>query len=625
LVCAASILLCRLPAAAAGDTRGHIDPDWFRRTLTEETAHWRAASVTANGFFQPSIDRQWRPVGKQIATLVSQSRLLFVMATGYEMTREPSYLEALRSGADFLLAHFRDTQQGGWFYSVDSAGQVVDEGKDAYGHAFVIFGLSHAARVTKDQRYTQAALEAWEEMKKRLRDSAGFYKPRTTRDWSQVRGNNSQNPMMHLFEALLALHDATGSKTVFQEAEAHAHNIFTRLFRENGGYLPEQYDASWKPLLLDQRVYLEIGHQFEWAFLLSHAVEKGFPKRYLAIGNRLLDYGMKAGYDAETGGIWSRGNYDGGLHARTPKGWWEQCEFLRALMHYAALRDRTELWERFDKSLAFVKASFIDSEYGGWFNSYDPERPREGGRLNKGSVWQVGYHVGGMYVEALRLSKLSAAGRQGNVASRFAGDVWTDQKAVWSSPFRMNRRRLTHIALPLAAGTAALIATDREAARLLPSTQDQALWSRRVSLAGAAYVLAGAVAAPILAGTLDHRPGAVSVGRSAAEALADSGIVVSVMKPMFWRERPTAEGGKGRFWRGKNTGFPSGHSMMSFAVATAVARNRHAPKWLAITAYTAAVAISFSRWPAQKHFPSDILVGAALGGLIGNYVATRSR
>jgi len=64
---------------------------------------------------------------------------------------------------------------------------------------------------------------------------------------------------------------------------------------------------------------------------------------------------------------------------------------------------------------------------------------------------------------------------------------------------------------------------------------------------------------------------------------------------------------------------------MSFAVATAVARNRRTPKWLAVTAYTAATAIGLSRWSARKHFPSDVFVGAALGGLIGNYVATRPR
>jgi len=150
-------------------------------------------------------------------------------------------------------------------------------------------------------------------------------------------------------------------------------------------------------------------------------------------------------------------------------------------------------------------------------------------------------------------------------------------------------------------------------------------YSTYVSRAGAAYVLAGAVAAPLFGGMLADKPGATSIGRSGAEALADSAIVTYVLKPVFWRERPTAAGGKGRFWHGKDNSFPSGHSLMSFAVATAVARNRRTLKWLAVTAYTAAAAVSLSRWTARKHFPSDVFAGAVFGGLIGNYVATRPR
>ena len=214
---------------------------------------------------------------------------------------------------------------------------------------------------------------------------------------------------------------------------------------------------------------------------------------------------------------------------------------------------------------------------------------------------------------------------QEHAVRRFFGDIWTDQKAIWSSPFRMNKHQFTRIALPLAAGTAALIASDRDAAQLFPNTPDQVRYSGYVSHAGAAYALAGAVTVPMLIGKLAEKPGATSIGRSGAEALADGAIVTYVLKPAFWRERPTAGGGKGRFWHGKDNSFPSGHSLMSFAVATAVARNRRTPKWLAVTAYTAATAVSLSRWPARKHFPSDVFVGAVLGGLIGNYVATRPR
>jgi len=44
-------------------------------------------------------------------------------------------------------------------------------------------------------------------------------------------------------------------------------------------------------------------------------------------------------------------------------------------------------------------------------------------------------------------------------------------------------------------------------------------------------------------------------------------------------------------------------------------------KWLKWSAYALAAGVSLSRYPAKKHFPSDILMGATLGYVTGNYLA----
>jgi mannobiose 2-epimerase len=394
-------------ACTSSDITRHVDGEWFRKALADETAHWRDAAFTPEGFFKVNLDRHWSWVGNQNGTLVSQSRQIFVMARGYELTHEASYLEALRKGADFLLERFRDFDQGLFFYSMTPEGKILDEGKSTYGLAFVIFALSHAGRVTGDDKYKKAALATWREMNSHLRDETGFFKPRTDRGYANVIGQNTQNPMMHLFEALLALYDATQSAEILRDAEDLANRIFTHLYQERGGCLPEIYDAEWRPAAATQQGRIELGHQFEWAFLLSHGVEKGMPARYLEIAERLLDYGMKVGYDSEEGGILSRSGYNGKA-IRGPKGWWEQCEALRAMMHWAELRGRTDLWPAFDKSLALVRSRFIDPEYGGWYSTDEPADPARGS--GKGSVWQVGYHVCGFYTEALRLLRLTGAG-----------------------------------------------------------------------------------------------------------------------------------------------------------------------------------------------------------------------
>lgn len=128
----------------------------------------------------------------------------------------------------------------------------------------------------------------------------------------------------------------------------------------------------------------------------------------------------------------------------------------------------------------------------------------------------------------------------------------------------------------------------------------------------------------MIAGGVKHEPELVKMGRLSAEAFVDSVIVNYAIKGVTARERPDQNDGQGRFWKGGQS-FPSGHAMNSFAVATAVARNKNCPRWLAITSYSVATFVSLSRWGARKHFPSDILVGGVLGGLIGDYVARRPR
>jgi membrane-associated phospholipid phosphatase len=206
----------------------------------------------------------------------------------------------------------------------------------------------------------------------------------------------------------------------------------------------------------------------------------------------------------------------------------------------------------------------------------------------------------------------------------FLKDVWHDQKAIWTSPFRMNRRQWLGIALPLAAGTAALIATDKDATKWLPNTPDQIRWSNRVSRTGALYTLGAVTGGTLLVGKETGRPEVFHTGRVMSEALVDSIIVNYGVKFATGRERPLENSGQGHFWKGGDA-FPSGHAMHSWAVAMALARNPHTPKWLKITSVGLSTGVSLSRWGAQKHFPSDVLVGGVFGGLIGNFVATRPR
>jgi len=63
---------------------------------------------------------------------------------------------------------------------------------------------------------------------------------------------------------------------------------------------------------------------------------------------------------------------------------------------------------------------------------------------------------------------------------------------------------------------------------------------------------------------------------------------------------------------GGSPSFPSGHTADAFSLATAVSLAY--PKWYVIVpAYTWATAVGYSRMSLGVHYPSDVLMGAAIG------------
>jgi membrane-associated phospholipid phosphatase len=99
----------------------------------------------------------------------------------------------------------------------------------------------------------------------------------------------------------------------------------------------------------------------------------------------------------------------------------------------------------------------------------------------------------------------------------------------------------------------------------------------------------------------------------------DASIVTGVLKVAFNRERPDKPMGSGSFWGGGRS-FPSGHTTATFAFATVVARRYRDKPLVGISAYGVATAVSFARVGGSNHYPSDVLVGATIGTLIGRFV-----
>lgn len=398
-----STVTAQQPEPTEPTVTDQIAVQWYQDNLLRDAELWHAAATTESGFFRVNLDRRWRPTGQQQATLVSQSRLIVDMVIAFEVTGEQRYLDAAIQGMAFLAEHFADDQHGGWVWAVGPEGRVLDDAKQSYGHAFVILAAASLHRATGDDAYADLGVETMRTVREHLTDSHGGLYVMTQGDWSRPGPARSQNPMMHYFESLLTLTETTGRDDVRAEAQRVLEFFQAHLYRARQHVLPENYGADWRPIRSQQGMVVDVGHQFEWAFLLSEAARLGFEGNLTGIGSRLIDTGLRLGYDDDAGGVYSNAYY-GGTTLRRGKVWWPQTEALRAMLRYAVRHERDDLWLRIEQTRQFVDQQFIDHQHGGWYEQLTPQGQPDPDKLHKGTIWKCGYHEMNLYREALQLA-----------------------------------------------------------------------------------------------------------------------------------------------------------------------------------------------------------------------------
>lgn len=244
-----------------------------------------------------------------------QARQAFFFAAAYHrgwFDQGKTIAKDLLSFVQRVASH--PTAGGGYTHLLDKDFKVVDTKQDLYDHAFFLLANAWGYRAFKEQAYLDEADKLIAHLDARFGSVVGGW----------IEGDydyacRRQNPHMHLFEAFLALYDATGdAKYLARVGELFA--LFqAHFFDETHGVLFEFFDENWVRLPNAKGDTVEPGHMMEWVWLLDwYHRRTGRPvARYT---KALYQRGLEIGMD-KSGLLFDAVSYTGEVIDRNKRCW----------------------------------------------------------------------------------------------------------------------------------------------------------------------------------------------------------------------------------------------------------------------------------------------------------------
>ena len=366
---------------------------------------WRSAGHDGPGLgFADDLDGRGRPVRAPRTGVLTQARQIYVYSHAAALGW-PHGLAAAASALRFLEAHAWRSDGGGWMRALGRGGGVADAAVDLYDNAFVLLALAWFARATGSAAPIAAAHRTLNAIEARMRagDTPGF-----ANAWPPEPGPRLQNPHMHLLEAALALHDATGGgEARFTDLARAMVSLFReRLFDPATGTLAELYGPAWQRLhepYPGRQIWP--GHHYEWVWLLHQAEARtGLGAR--AEARALFAFAQRHGLDAGTGLVRYAVTEEGVPLDRSLRVW-PQTERLKAELSMAEHEGRNPAEAARAARLLLRRHLARGAPRGLWFERHGEDGgARAGERIPATSL----YHL---FVACAELSRAAGIGALG--------------------------------------------------------------------------------------------------------------------------------------------------------------------------------------------------------------------
>lgn len=363
------------PVPALPDVRSET---FLREHIAQTMAFYDAHAHDPDGGFFHYFRDDGHVYDRSHRHLVSSTRFVFNYAMAAIEFDRDHYRAQARHGLRYLREVHRDAGDGSYAWTVRD-GRPEDTTRHAYGMAFVL--LAYATAVKAGINEARAWMdETWALLEQRFWDAeAGLYRDEADAQWrfSPYRG---QNANMHMCEAMIAAHQATGEARYLDRAITLADHITRRQAALAGGLVWEHYDAHWNvdwdyhrddPKHLFRPWGFQPGHLTEWAKLLLTL------EPLLAAQGRALDWLLPTArhlFDTALAHAWDD-VYGGMVYGFAPDGevcdddkyFWVQAESIAAAARLHARTGEAAYDQWYGRLWTYAWHTFIDHRHGAWY------------------------------------------------------------------------------------------------------------------------------------------------------------------------------------------------------------------------------------------------------------------
>lgn len=327
---------------------------------------WAGAGFDASGsLFRERLDFSGAPVSAP-RRLTTQARQIYVLAHAALLGWcSEGRAQALAAAHAMIARYEAPDGKPGWVFSIGDDGRPADARRELYAHAFALFGLAWAWRLDPAAQFIAARDRTLSLLDEGFAGPGGGYLSYLGDDGAE----RLQNPHMHLLEAMLAWHEATGETAFLERARTIGTLFMQKFFQPATSALPEYFGPGWTRLDGERGRLVEPGHHFEWAWLL-HRLQAASGLETRTVAAPLYDHACRYGHDAD-GLIVDCLREDGSVVTASRRTW----------PHTEAIKAHAAAFEQGDTGAEARAAAVWDAMFarflrgvvaGGWRDHLDP-------------------------------------------------------------------------------------------------------------------------------------------------------------------------------------------------------------------------------------------------------------